>query len=93
MLLRKPIFLLLVLLLVSVGIVVAQSSANYVVQRFVVAGGGLAESVNYKVNAAIGQPVTDVADSSNYKVSGGFLYPFQQNPNFHNKIWLPVIIK
>ena len=54
---RKLVLLVLVLLLISVGIVVAQSSANFIVQRFVVAGGGSADSANYALTSVIGQPV------------------------------------
>jgi len=86
---RKLVFLVLVLLLISVGIVVASSSANYVMQRFVMAGGGSANSVNYTVTSVIGQQATDIVDSSNYSVSAGFLHPLQ----FHNKTYLPVIVK
>ncbi len=90
---RKLVLLVLVLLLISVGIVVAQSSANFIVQRFVVAGGGSAESANYAVTSVIGQPDTDVVDSSNYKVSAGFLHPLQQGSGLSETIRLPVILK
>lgn len=90
---RKLVLLVLVLLLISVGIVVAQSSANFIVQRFVVAGGGSAESANYAVTSVIGQPDTDVVDSSNYKVSAGFLHPLQQGSSSSETIRLPVILK
>ncbi|MGB3717733.1 MAG: hypothetical protein WA996_25200 [Candidatus Promineifilaceae bacterium] len=90
---RKLVLLVLVLLLISVGIVVAQSSTNYIVQRFVVTGGGSAESANYTVTSVIGQPATDVVDSSNYRVSAGFLHPLQHDSGFDNKTWLPVILK
>jgi hypothetical protein len=90
---RKLVLLVLVLLLITVGIVVAQSSANFIVQRFVVAGGGSAESANYAVTSVIGQPDTDVVDSSNYKVSAGFLHPLQHDSGDDNKIWLPVLLR
>jgi hypothetical protein len=90
---RKLVLLVLVLLLISVGVVVAQSSTNYVVQRFVVAGGGLAMSANYTNTSVIGQQATDVVDSSNYRVSAGFLYPLQHDSGFGNRILLPMILK
>ena len=92
---RKLLLLALVLLLIPVGMAAAQSSTNYVTQRFVIVGGGSAGSANFSVTSVIGQPATDVVNSSNYKVSGGFLYPFLQ-PSFSEpdqRIWLPVIFK
>ncbi len=94
---RKLILLALILALTPVGIAVAQSSTNhvtaYITQRFVTMGGGAAESASYSVTSVIGQPVTDVVDSLNYKVSGGFLYPQRQDAEVDNQIWLPVIFK
>lgn len=90
---RKLVLLVLVLLLISVGIVVAQSSANFIVQRFVVAGGGAADSANYALTSVIGQPVTDVVNSPNYKVSAGFLHPLQQDSGLSETIWLPMVLK
>jgi hypothetical protein len=76
-----------VILLISAGIVVAQSSTNYRLQRSVLLSGGLSDSTNYQVNSVIGQPATGVSDSSNYNATAGFLYP----SGF--KVWLPVIVK
>jgi hypothetical protein len=90
---RKLILLVLVLLLISVGIVAAQSSTNYIVHRFATISGGLVDSANYAVTSAIGQPATDVVDSSNYKVSGGFLFPLPQDSVLYERIRLPVILK
>ena len=84
---HKIVLLVLALLLISVGIVVAQSSTNFIGQRFVVTSGGSAESANYSVTSVIGQPDTDVVDSLNYRVSAGFLHPLQ------HEIWLPIILK
>ncbi len=75
MLKRKLLLLVPGLLLISVGMVSAQSSANYVMQRFVMVGGGSADSANYAVASVFGQPATDVVNSANYKVSAGFLRP------------------
>jgi hypothetical protein len=85
----KFILFLIVLLVVSVGIVAAQSSSNFVVQRHVVGSGGVADSANYKVTSVIGQQATDVGGSANFKVSAGFLYPLEQG----SKIYLPIVIK
>ena len=88
---RKLLLLALVLLLISVGIVVAQSSTNYILQRSVMISGGSADSANYSVTSVIGQPATGVVDSSNYRVSAGFLQPLQQGSGY--SVWLPVILK
>ena len=85
---RKLLFLVLALLLISVGLAAAQSSANYVMERFVMISGGSANSANYQVDAVIGQPATGVVVSSNHKVSSGFLYP---DANY--EVWLPLILK
>ncbi|WP_420627421.1 hypothetical protein [Candidatus Leptofilum sp.] len=72
---RKLLLFAMVLLLFSMGMVVAQSSTNYRVPRSVISSGGTADSANYTVTAAIGQPVTGIIDGSNYKGSIGFLLP------------------
>lgn len=90
---KKMLLLALLLLLITVGMVAAQSSTNFIVQRFVLAGGGSAQSANYGVSSVIGQPATDTASSPNFKVSAGFLYPIGQSPAYGRKIWLPVIVR
>lgn len=85
---RKLLLLALVLLLISVGLVVAQSSTNYTMQRFVMFSGGAADSASYTVTAVIGQPATDVVVSANHKVSAGFL-----QPDSEFVVWLPVVVK
>jgi len=75
---RGLIVLVLALLLLSSKMVVAQSSANYTVQRFAIVGGGAADSASYAVTSAIGQPATEFVTGPSYKVSGGFLFPRQQ---------------
>lgn len=90
---RKLLILALVLLLLPVGIGVAQSSSNFVMQRFAMIGGGSADSANYMVTSVIGQPVTAVVDSSDYQVSAGFLIPRQRDSVLEEKIWLPMIFK
>ncbi len=85
--LRRTILLVLGLLLIPVGMVVAQSSTNFVVQRFTVYSGGSASSAQYRVRSVIGQPAAGIVSSSRYRVSAGFLYP--QEAVFD--VWLPMI--
>ncbi len=88
---RKLLLIALALLLISVGTVVAASSADFVTPRFVMTGGGVAGSSHYTITSVFGQAVTDVADSPHYKVSGGFLFPGRQGSHGGEQIWLPVI--
>ena len=92
----KLVLLALVLLVLPVGMVAAQSSSSYVMQRFVMVGGSSAESASFSVTSVIGQSATDVVNSSNYKVSGGFLQPLlsllQESPS-NEKIWLPLVLR
>lgn len=94
---HKLLFIALVILLISAGIVVAQTSSNYIVHRSVTLSGGLSDSANYKVHSVIGQPITGVADCSNYQVSAGFLFPQPgAEPHVLSQsclVWLPVIVK
>ena len=65
----------LILMFLSVGITLAQSSTNYQVKKFVFdQGGGTSNSTNHTVVDAIGQssPVGE-ASNTNYIVSLGFL--------------------
>jgi len=87
---KRTLFLFaLVLLLTPSGSAVAQPSTTYVTQRFVTTSGGSAHSASYSVTAVIGQPLTDVASSTSYKVSGGFLHGSQMG----HELWLPLISK
>lgn len=88
---RKLSLFVVMFLLLSAGMVAARSSPQYNTQRFVVVGGGAANSASFSVNSVIGQPTTDVVNSASYKVSGSFLYPIGKNSDF--KVWLPVILK
>lgn len=88
---RKFLLLALMLLLISVGIVIAQSSSNYTSQRFVTVSGGSADSAHYKITSVLGQPATGLGNSQTYKVSDGFLYPLQSGSDFN--LWLPIVIK
>lgn len=87
---RRLLLLAFALLLMPVGMAAAQSSANYVVHRFVAVGGGSADSANYSVVSVFGQPVTALASSAHRRVSGGFLFPLQGRSS---EIWLPMISK
>ncbi len=86
---RKLLLLALALLLISVGMVVAQSSTNYVLQRSVMFSGGMADSANYSVTSVIGQPATDVVVGASHTVSAGFLQP--DSGGF--KVYLPLMTK
>ncbi len=85
---RRLLLIALVVLLISVGLAVAQSSSNFVMQRFVMVSGGTAESAQYKVNAVIGQPATGVVNGANYKGSIGFLFPESRF-----ELYLPLVIR
>ncbi len=68
------LILLFVLALIPVGIVAGQSSsANFVTKRFVVDAGDSTSSSSFSLTAVVGQATTDLANSSSFKVSGGFL--------------------
>jgi hypothetical protein len=85
---RKILVLALALLLISAGIVAAQSSSNFIMQRFVMVGGSSADSSNYSVTSVFGQPATGVFNSGSYEVTAGFLHPQQGY-----KVWVPVVLK
>ncbi len=87
---RQILILALLLLLIPVGIVAGQSSANFSAQHSVFAGGGSATSASFSVNGVIGQQVVSVVSSPSFKVSGGFLFPIDAGPD---KVWLPSINK
>ncbi len=85
---RKILLLVLILLLLSVGIVAANPSANFVMQRFVMVGGSSADSTNYSVTSVFGQPATGVFNGGGHEVTAGFLRPQQDN-----KVWIPIVLK
>ncbi len=87
----KFIVLFLFLLLIPVGMVAAYASANFTTQRFVIVGGGLSDSANFSVTSVIGQQATDLANSTNYKVSGGFLFPIGNY--LSQEIYLPFVMR
>ena len=88
---RKLLLFALALLLISIGVVAAQTATNYSTQRFVMVGGGSADSANYTVTSVLGQAATGVVDSPNYKITGGFLHPAQERSSSDQRLWLPLI--
>jgi hypothetical protein len=87
---KKLLIFALLLLMFFVGMgVMAQSSSNYVLQRFTMSSGGHSSSTNFSVDAVIGQPATDVSVGTDYAVSAGFLKPAGLN----NKVWLPLVLR
>ncbi|KAA3664139.1 MAG: hypothetical protein DWQ04_07215 [Chloroflexi bacterium] len=93
---RKLLLIALLLLLISFGIVVAQTSTNFNSLRFVMLSGGTSDSDNYNVTSVIGQPTTGDSSSSSFKATGGFLFPIQSsNPDSAQgrKIYLPLILR
>lgn len=87
---HKFLFIGIVLLLISTGIVFAQSSTNYQIHRFTFMSGGVSDSAHYKVNAVIGQPATGTSTSSNHVVTAGFLY---RPSTLNYKVNLPIVIQ
>ena len=65
----------LLIILLTAGMIQAQSSANYSLKKTVLdAGGGTAGSASYQVTDAVGQPgVVGSATSANYQAGSGFL--------------------
>lgn len=84
---HKFFLLTLALLLLPLGMVAAQSVARFSAPRFAITSGGAAGSASFAVRSAIGQPITDVANSASYRVSGGFLFGGE------SQIWLPMLDK
>lgn len=87
---RTLLLLGLLLLLIPAGVVAAQSPVNFSVPYFVITGGGTAQSASFSVTGFVGQPVAAVADSPNFRMFGGFLFPVDTNLD---EIWLPAIYK
>lgn len=87
---KRTLLLLALPLLLFVGIAAAQSSVNFSVGHFVIAGGGAAQSASFSVTGVIGQPVAAVADGPNFRVSGGFLFPAGAG---QEDLWLPAVYK
>ena len=80
---------LIVFALLTIPVVMAAAayiSAHFATQRFVAFGGGTADSASFSVTSVIGQPATDVVNSANFKVSGGFLHPIP--PKTRAGVWM-----
>ncbi len=94
---HKLLLLAVVLLLFSMGIVVAQSSTNYRLPRSVISSGGTADSPNYTVTTAIGQPAAGRVNSPNYQGSIGFLLPsytvISPPSGSEHVVYLPIVIR
>ncbi len=88
---RKLLFMAIILLFISIGIVTAQSSENYNLQRVIMSSGETSAAPNYKVHAVLGQPVTGFSNSPSYESTTGFLFPFHHKVSFD--IQLPIIMK
>jgi hypothetical protein len=93
MLKRKLLFLALILLMISAGIAVAQSSGGFSLLRTTLSSGGRAESGSYAVQSAIGQPATGVSDSARFRVVAGFLVPRAPAQGEVFDILLPAILR
>jgi len=85
---RKLILIALLLMLIPIGLVVAQSSANFKSVRFAQFSGGVSSSANYQANMVIGQPLAQTSQSTNYTISSGFL-PVGRSGD--TMLWLPLI--
>lgn len=85
---RKLILIIFLLMLVPIGLVVAQSSANFKSVRFVQMSGGESSSANYRVHSVIGQPLAQTSQSANYTISSGFLPVGRPGDTL---IWLPLV--
>ncbi len=69
------LLIILILMLMNIGQILAQSSSNYKIRKSVIdQGGAFSHSTNNKVNDAVGQPSpVGNATSTNYIISAGFL--------------------
>ncbi len=85
---HNRLILIVSVLLLSAGLVLAQSSASFVLHRFELAGGGVSTSTSYRLTGVIGQETTSLTDSAQYQLSGGFLFPNQKRG-----IWLPAVLR
>ena len=77
---RKPFvlsaaLLCVLLLLALVGLVVAQTSANFDQSRHVLSGAGAPiNSTNFAVDGSLSQLAIGIAEGSNYRVESGYWY-------------------
>ncbi len=88
---HRLLLITLLFLLVPVGVATAQSSTSFLLQRSVIAGGATASSASYVVTNVVGDANTSSAASASYKVSGGFLFPFEEATANDEQLWLPLI--
>ena len=86
---RKIILILLFLMLIPLGITLAQSSPSVINQQFALFSGGRSSSTNYSVDAVIGQPAAGVSSSANFQVSSGV----PPSGSVGETIWLPMITR
>ena len=79
--------LLVALLLVSIAS--AQSSTNYSLSWYALAGGGgRAASTNYAMDGTVGQAAVGLSSSTSYRMLSGY---WQNWPDY--RIFLPLILK
>jgi hypothetical protein len=79
------------LLLVTGGVILAQSSAQFNLERSVIgSGGGRSASASYRVEGTIGQSVASppTAGSSNFTLSSGYWFAQTKMATY-----LPMIVK
>jgi hypothetical protein len=70
----------------------ADSSANYGLSWYVLAGGGgKSQSAHYTLSGTNGQGAPGAAVSSHYRLGSGFWYGFVAKPGY--KLFLPLIMK
>jgi hypothetical protein len=84
--------LAVLLLLLAVGaVVMAQSSAGFNLESYVIGGGGgESSSANYQINGTIGQSVAShpISSSDSFRVSSGYWHA-----DTKTYIYLPTLLK
>lgn len=86
---RMLAFLVVLLLLISVGTVVAQSSADFVVHRTTLLSGGISNSADFTVHSVIGQPSVGVVETAGIQGTVGYLFPLPQG----GRLYLPLMAR
>ena len=88
---------LLLLVQMSSSVVLAQSSAGFNLQKYVIGSGGRdADSANYRVNGTVGQSITSqpVSKSANFIISSGYWSADSRPPgNIGTAVYLPAVLK
>jgi hypothetical protein len=89
---KRLLFLLATaVLLLSGGVVLSQSSANFNLNWSTMAGGGgESTSATYRVEGSIGQSLTELSSSGDYRVQSGFWQAHIAEPS---TIYLPLIMR